>query len=331
LGTTVESVLRTVACFLVLWTGYGLLELMVVLVVARTIQLAVYLAIVRRSLGWRWEWQAAGFRRFVWRWRVFAAENWLATVYTNLDVIVLSFVSGEAAVGLYSAARKFVRLGSVIAKSYTTAIYPVMSRMYGESKESFARLFRHTIRAQCAIAMPFCIGVVVLAHRLVAVVYSEQYAAAAPVLQVSVWGLLLEFLNPFLSHVLFAQGRQHRSMFVAAISLGWNLIATYWLVYYFDAVGAALSCLIGGLIAMTFYMVLSMSRSEFIQAVGSMARVLLAALGMGGVAYLLRDAAWLPLLAASGAIYLLLLFVVQALRIRDLRFFRTTFLGRAAT
>lgn len=330
-GTSIESLIRTVACFVVLWLGGGILELMFVLVGARMFQLVFYVAILRYGMGWRWKWQSAVFRRFVWRWRVFAAENWLATIYTSLDVVVLSFVSGEAAVGLYSASRKFVRLGSVIAKSYTTAIYPVMSRMYAESRESFARLFRHSIRMQCMLALPVCIGTMVLAVRTVDLVYSEQYAAAAPVLRVSIWMLMLEFLNPFLSHVLFAQGRQQRSMLVAAICLGWNGIATYWLVSHFDAVGAALSSVIGGFIATGFYMLLSMSRAELVQTVGIVTRVLLAAIGMGGVTFLFRDASWLVVFSMSALAYIVLLFVVQALRINDIRFFRSTFLGRAAT
>lgn len=331
LGTSIESLIRIVACFVVLWIGYGVVELMFVMVAARSLQLVVYVAILRHSVGWRWEWQWASFRRFVWRWRVFAAENWLATIYTSLDVVVLSFVSGPPAVALYSASQKFVRLGSVIARSYTTAIYPVMSRMYAESKESFARLFRHTIRVQCMLALPICTGVTVLAERLVTLLYSEQYSGAAPVLRVSIWVLLLTFINPFLSHVLFAQGRQHRSMFVAAISLAWNVIATYLLIYYFDAVGAAMSCVIGGFLATIFYVLFSMSRGEVMHTIGIMSRVMLAAVGMGGVTYLLRHASWPAVLAASASVYVILLFVVQVLRFKDFRFFRTTFLGRAAT
>lgn len=329
LGTAVESSLRILLSFAMLWLGFGLLALMFVIVVVRVVLVAIYVVGLVRIGGIQWRFERSATLRFLARWRVFAAENWMATIYTNLDVVVLSGVAGEAAVGVYSAAWKFVRLGSVVAKSFTTAVYPVMSRMYAESKESFKRLYRNTIRAMCALALPAVIGVTILTDRIVDLLYTDEFADAVPVLRVLIWVLLLEFLNPFLSHVLFAQGRQHRSMVVAAVSLVLNAVATCVLVAQFGAIGAALGCVLGGFVATVCYLAFAMPWSEVLRTAGVMLRVLLAAAGMGAALYFVRDASWLTIALMSFVVYGGLLFVVQALRFDDFRYFKSTFLARA--
>ena len=328
-GVAVESLLKIGLSIMMLALGYGVVSLIWVLLSVRLALMFAYLVGLQRIGALGWSFHRKRSLRFVSCWRIFAAENWMASLYTNLDVIVLSWITGEAAVGIYSAAWKIVRLGSVAAKAYTTAVFPVMSRLHSESRESFTRLYRHTIRVMCAIALPAIAVVSVVPDRMIGLLFSEEYAAAAPVLQVLIWVLLIDFLNPFLSHALFAQGRQAKSMHVAAISLVVNSIATYALVVQYGAVGAATGTVIGGLVATCCYLLFAMPKSEVFATFTLAARVGLAAAGMAWAVFHFRDHNWLALLVVATIVYTPLLFLVGAIRISDLKFFQTTFLVRA--
>ncbi len=328
-GIAVESLVRIGLSILVLKLGYGLMELSWVLVLSRTALAVYYFMSLRTITGHAWEFSWRLTRRFMLRWRVFAAENWMATIYTNLDVLVLSWISGEAAVGLYSAAWKFVRLGAVFAKSFTTAVFPVMSRMYKDSKDSFNQLFRHTVRIMCMIALPAIVGVSVFTDGIVGVMYTDEYKDAGPILRVLIWVLLLEFLNPFLSHVLFSKGKQKQSMYVAAIGLCVNSSAAFLLVRQFGAMGAAIGCILGGLVATLCYLFFASKLDELFGLILEIIRVSLAACGMGCVLYLFGEAPW-PFIGFAAAVsYVVLLFVVRAIRINDLRFVRRIFFRKA--
>lgn len=331
LGTAIESIGRIVLSVCVLAMGYGLLALVGVLFFVRAAMLIAYLRGLSKVGLLGWSFHPRRTRRFFARWRVFAGENWMATIYTSLDIIVLSWITGEVAAGLYSAAWKIVRLGSVFAKSYTTAIFPVMSRMYSQSRESFSQLHQHSIRVMCVIALPAIAFISVVPDRVIGLLFKEEFSEASAVLQVLIWVLLIEFLNPFLSHILFAQGKQRQSMHVAGISLAVNSIATYLLVTQFGAVGAALGTVLGGLVATVFYTVFAMNKTEILGSVLAGLRVLAAACGLAAAISFIPEASWPTLIALSAIVYGSLLFIVGAVRIEDIQFFRTTFLAKAAS
>lgn len=330
-GIAVESLVRIGLSVWLLHNDFGLIAIMWVFLGVRCGLLVAYLFALKRMGGIRWQFHGKRTLRFLNRWRIFAAENWMATIYTNLDIIILSWLSGEVATGVYSAAGKIVRLGSVVAKSYTTAVFPVMSRLYAESKDSFRHLYSHTIRVMFAMALPAITAVMIIPNRAVDLFFDAEYAEAGPVLQVLIWVLLIEFLNPFLSHCLFAQGLQNRSMRVAAISLTVNLIATYILVRNFSAVGAAIGSIIGGGVATCCYLFFSMPKREVLQTILSGCRVALASLVVGFVVFAMRESAWIILIPVCVLVYIPMLFFVGAVRTSDIRFFQTLFLARASS
>ena len=331
LAVSIESTVRVLASIAAILMGYGLITLFVILIVTRFIQLAAFYISVRYVASLQFIFSFRGFSRFVRRWRMFAAENWMATIYTNLDVLVLSWLTGEVAVGLYSAAWKIVRLGSVAAKTYTTAVFPLLARLHQSSIRQFEKVNMDTIRLMCVIAIPIVVVTSVISDRIIGLVYyTGKYSEAVPVLQVLIWVLLLEFLNPFLSHTLFARGRQDRSMYVAAIALVVNTAATFALVHNFGALGAAMGTVIGGLVATICYMKFALTRSEIIKTTHSILRVLLASCVVGLVLLFVRDESWLVLGLVGLLIYPVLIWVLRLVSQQDLDLLRSIVASKAA-
>ncbi len=324
-GTAIESVLRIGVSYFALTAGFGLLSLFWILLLARVVLVLYYTISLARRVPLRWRFRVKRFRLFAWRWRVFAAENWLATIYTSLDVVILSAFHGEAAVGLYTAARKVVRLGSVAAKCYTTAVFPLLSRWYVQSRPAFDQLNRDTLRILVATMLPAATVVMVFASQIMGLLFKDQYTDAIPVLQVLAWVMLLECLNPFLSHTLFAKGQQHRSMYVAGISLVVNLAATMWLAQQWGAVGAAWGGFAGALVACGGYCLFSFDWRDVCQLLVTTMKVSLAAAALAVVVWMLPLGHWLFALVTASAVYLLLVMLLRVITKTDLRNFQKQF------
>ena len=167
------------------------------------------------------------------------------------------------------------------------------------------------------IAIPAAVVIGVLSERIIGLLFTEEYVGAIPILRVLIWVLLAAFLNPFLSQALFAQGKQRQSMNVAAISLFFNVIATFLLVRSFGATGAAAGTVLSGLIATYCYICYLIPADERPSIAWSIAKITLASAGLGVITYLMREFSLPALIAINALAYVPLLVLFQAVKLSD--------------
>ncbi len=319
-GTAFEALVRTVAGFAVLMMGYGLVALLMVLVATRLLLLMFYGTLLVRQLPeGHWGWGHRAMRTLALRWRVFAAENWLSTLYGNLDVVLLSIFHSEAAVGIYQAAWKLIRLGTVVAQSFATAVFPYISRLYVSSREVFQQVNEQVLKYILATILPAIVTITVLADRIILLVFDADYEQSVPVLRVLVWLLVPQFLNPFLSRVLFARGEQRQSLKVAAIGLTTFVILAVCLIPRWAAVGTAWASLGSALVALVSYLVFCFRRDGGGRVLAILARQAVATGLLCGLLYVMRADHLLLTLAAGAALYVVLLFALRVVSARDMR------------
>ena len=331
LAVSIESTVRVLASIAAIFLGYGLVSLFVILMVSRLLQLIVFYISVRHVTGYRFCFRRVGFVRFTMRWRVFAAEVSLAAIYYNLDVIVLSWLTGEYAVGLYSAASRVVRLVAVFAQTYTSAVFPVLAKLHQRSKAEFEKVSLETIRVMAVIAIPVIISTTLLADRVIGMLYfSGKYVEAVPVLQVLIWILLSEFYNPFLSRNLSARGRQDLPLVVAVIGLTVNVIATFSLVPLYGAVGAALGTVISNSTAMACFMCFALRREELITTLKSMSRVAVASVVVGFIIVLVSSANLAIIAGIAILAYCVLILLFKVVGQQDWELFKSIIASRNA-
>jgi O-antigen/teichoic acid export membrane protein len=239
-GSFCETLLYSSTGVLLVWLGHGGRSLFVALMATRSVLAIAYATKLWRRFGTI---PRPGSFSFTWRlcrdWRVFALENWLANLTANAGAIVLSVFRGEAAVGLYAAASKITSFGSPLVASFTSAMFPYMSRLNGESRPAFRRLGEESVRHMLALALPGIVIVAIFADRVIGILYGAAYVDAVPVLRVVIWVFMFNFLNPFVSHILFARGEQATSLKVGAITAVVSLVLSLAFVPTWGPIGAA--------------------------------------------------------------------------------------------
>lgn len=244
-GTVIENCLRTALWFIALILGYRLLVLITILVATRGIVLLFYLFYYSRTISrFKWSIDLKGCRTFINEWRVIAFENWLSTIIYGLDIILISILCGESMVGIYSAANKVVNFADIAASSFVVAVFPYMCSLYKESETEFMRLIEGSLKFMLVILIPGTIVLFTLSDKVIWLIYGKEFIKSAPILSVLVWLVILKFLNPFLSHVLFAKGEQRRSLQAAAISLICYMPIGALFVRWWGGVGGAWALLI---------------------------------------------------------------------------------------
>jgi O-antigen/teichoic acid export membrane protein len=129
---------KVVLGLFVLYQGYGLVTLMVVLVASHFIMFSVSLYFALKCIPVRcFEFDLNLCRWIIKATPVFAIIFILNTVRWNIDILMLTRMMGEREVGFYSAASKLLTIGKMGISCYIVAIQPIIFRLYRTSLEKY--------------------------------------------------------------------------------------------------------------------------------------------------------------------------------------------------
>lgn len=319
-GIAVEGVVRIALWFAVLLSGYGLLSLFVVLIATRAVQLGLYWYVLARRLPpIHWRVRFVRLWTIMRQWQVFAAESCVATIYLSLDTLFLSFFWGEAAVGMYDAACKLIRLGSVVAGSFVSAIFPYMSRLYVDSRDAFHQVSQQSTKYILAISVPVVLSMSIYADRIVLFLYDKQFADSAAVLRVVAWLLVPRFLNPFLSRVLYARDHQLRTLTVSVVGLVTFLALAFVLIPQYGPVGTAWTTIISSYAALACFIALVMAGTDYRPMMTILIRQTVAAIVLSLALLCMKNTQLLIMISGCSILYAAALIALRIVTITDFK------------
>jgi O-antigen/teichoic acid export membrane protein len=309
---TVTTIIKVTLGVLVLVGGLGIVGLAGASIVTNFCTLGILAVMAYRLLG------RAGVRPAlqVPLWRAMVAESWplmlsllLQALFPGVNVLLLQRLQGDAVVGWYDAARKWLDALNIIPSFFTIAIFPLMARLAVEDREALRTAYRLSVKLLTAVAVPTAILVALLATPLVGVLSGSAFLPhGAVALRLMVWSILFGWFNSLTNYVLIALNRQRYVFLASGARVAFTVAANLLLTGRYSYVASA-SILIAGeaLLAVLF-------AADLTQQVGTvgwrqtLGRLALAGLGTGAVAA--AAAFWSPLLALAATLVAYPLLVV---------------------
>jgi len=250
----------------------------------------------------------------------------LAAVFTLFyywsGTTLLSKMSGDSAVGNYSAAFRLTTALVFVGMAFSGAVYPLFSRLSAGGSDRPVRALETATKYMVWLSLPTAAFGAVFARPAVLLLYGGGYQGAVVVLRVLVWWGALASLNSLFSNYLISVRRASAVTIQTAISLAVNVGLAIALIPTLGAVGTATALVaseVVGLACLTATLLRLPGRVHIRPVAVNLLRVALA-LGLAIVAA--REAARLNValgLAAGLAAYGLLLFAVRAAGKEDLR------------
>jgi O-antigen/teichoic acid export membrane protein len=231
---TVTTVIKVTLGVLVLVGGLGIVGLAGASIVTNFCTLSILAVLAYRLLG------RAAIRPALRTplWRVMIAESWplmlsllLQALFPGVNVLLLQRLQGDAVVGWYDAARKWVDALNIIPSFFTIAVFPVVARLAVEDREALRAAYRLSVKVLLAVAFPTAILVSLLATPLVGILSGSAFLPhGAVALRLMVWSVLFGWFNSLTNYVLIALNRQ-RYVFLASgarvvFTLAANLLLT---------------------------------------------------------------------------------------------------------
>jgi O-antigen/teichoic acid export membrane protein len=186
--------------------------------------------------------------------------------------------------------------------------------LYETSIHRFRAISEKSLRYMVALVLPGVVSLFILAHRFILLLFDRSYTASIPVFQVMVWVLLFRFVNSYLSFMLFAQGKQQRSLHVILIASVVYVPVTLVFVPTWGVVGMAMALLVSQGVAFVWYLAFAVSVPRVPTVLLSFARAALPSVGVGVLVWFLRPYPLAVITLVSIALYAVLF---MALHIPD--------------
>ena len=168
----------------------------------------------------------------------------LTTLLINYPSLALGIIKSTSEVGTYSAASKLVYFFLMADRVLVLLLLPASARMFNESPDIFNRMLTDALRWILIIGLPIAIGAILIANKLIAIIYGVDYNSSIAVFQVFIWYFFITMLHTVYSAGLIGVGGDKsygKIMLVTAFAYFVTVTAG---VYLFGAIGAAFGVVI---------------------------------------------------------------------------------------
>jgi O-antigen/teichoic acid export membrane protein len=190
-------------------------------------QYAVTLLLLKRHVTFEWHahrdhWK--GLLRDAWP---LALGSIFVVLISQIPIIMLGRTSTPGNVGLYAAVSRIVMLLLAVPIAFSSVVYPVLSRIYAEDRDTFRNVARIAIEMMLVLILPILVVVTLFAGRIVALLYGPDFAPAGNVLEILIWADVLLFPGIVATSTLIATGFQRVTLVMNAVALAALLGAMY--------------------------------------------------------------------------------------------------------
>jgi O-antigen/teichoic acid export membrane protein len=173
----------------------------------------------------------------------FASIAIVVTIYNRVDMVMLSFINGEEAVGIYAAAFNVYSALQLMPVLAISAGYASLARTFKHSISTFRLLVKHYFWVLLSVGVFAGLLTAIVAHPLVSYVYGEKFLASGYALQVFGACLLSGTLVYFLGTFFIIAGLQKWYLRVLIMALFLNIGLNYVLISRFSYLGAVVATL----------------------------------------------------------------------------------------
>jgi PST family polysaccharide transporter len=186
------------------------------------------------------------------------ADSWplvltgiLITIYMRIDQLMLGQMSGDASVGLYSAAVKLAEVWYFIPLAFTSSIFPVLLEAKKAGSEIYANRLQLMFSGMAALGYVIVIPTVLLSHRLITLIYGHGFSAAGTSLMVLSWAFLFVCLGLATGNWLIAENFTKLSCLTTGLGAASNIALNFILIPRYGATGAGVATLISQFVSVT--------------------------------------------------------------------------------
>lgn len=240
------------------------------------------------------------------------AFNLITSIYINLNTVMLGFLQGDKAVGLYTAGYKVAYIILTVVASLGVVMIPRCSNLIETGKfKEFGEVIVKATRLVICMALPAMTGLMLLATPVITIFCGEMFAESIPVLYWTAPIILFIGLSNVIGlQVLYPQNKENIVIWSTLGGAVFNLILNLILIPLLAEVGAAIATFVAELVVLIIQVIFGRKYIPFKLKDIRCGQYLLATVAMSVVVFFIMrsfDDIWVQTAASvlvGGGIYL---------------------------
>lgn len=227
----------------------------------------------------------------------FGLSIFFYTVYFSIDVVMIQFLAGDYATGIYNSAYKIVSVFTAFYVIYQYVIFPLMSKLYSENTDMLKLSFIESFKYSLLILLPLSIGVYFYSPYIINLIYSSEYALASSVMQILIWTVVFLFINGVASSLLNSIGKELSVTKIYLAAAVFNIVLNYILIPIYSYDGAAMTTVLSEILILVL-MMYSISKTEYKadwSLLNTCAKLIISGIMLAAVLYLIQVSIWMAI------------------------------------
>lgn len=216
-----------------------------------------------------------------------AITSIFALISFKMNTILLNLFTNSSVVGEYTAAFNLMQALIFIPTVYSTAILPIFSKFYVDSKDMLDFSYKKSLKYLTLLSIPIVVGTIVLSDKIILFIYGSSYINAIEILRLIIWALPAIFLSYILGISIASINKQHETVKATFVCMILSTVGNLILIKYFGGLGAALMTVINEISMVIFYLYI-MNKYGYKTPFNIFLKPSIASLTMGIVIYLLN-------------------------------------------
>lgn len=179
----------------------------------------------------------------------FALMLILNALTVNIDAVMIGWIKGTEAVGLYAAAQRPILLIYMASSLLASSAFPLIARN-AKKDDSKVKLITEKIMAISILSsVPIFVGGAILSSQIIGLVFGSGYLSASSTFSVLLFTVVLVFPAATLLNTIFAYGEQKMMMYSLLIGGVSNVVLDYILISKFNIIGSAYATILSQMMA----------------------------------------------------------------------------------
>lgn len=175
---------------------------------------------------------------------VLAVATMSATLYNQMDKVMLGDLSGNSYVGVYSAYITIVNIPTLLLDSFSSSINPMLVRTYSQGKEKFMIMYSKICTHYAYFALWVMLGLIFFGDYLVKIIYGQSYTSSGYLITLLTVGFFIRSIDLLRPNYIVLTGKQRTLFIINVLAALINLCLNYFLIPLYGLDGAALATLV---------------------------------------------------------------------------------------